>query len=79
VRRQTEILQESMKQAVADAQQEDAMKKRADLVRKAFERALANVRELADMAAKSQKQAFEVARKRFEENVTSMGTRRRDG
>jgi phasin family protein len=79
VRRQTEILQESMKQAVADAQQEDAMKKRADLARKAFERALADMRELAEIAAKSQKEAFEVMRKRFEENVTSMGTRQGDG
>jgi len=79
VRRQTEILQESMKQAVADAQQEDAMKKRTELARQAFERALADMRELAEMAAKSQKEAFEVMRKRFEENVTSMGTRRDDG
>ena len=68
-----------MKQAVADAQQEDAMKKRADLARKAFERALADMRELAEIAAKTQKEAFEVIRKRFEENVTSMGTRQGDG
>ena len=69
VRRQAEILQETMKKAVADAGQEDAMKKRADLAKEGFEKALANMRELAEMATKSQKEAFEVVRKRIEENV----------
>ena len=68
VRRQAEILQETMKKVVADAGQEDA-KKRADLAKEGFEKALANMRELAEMATKSQKEAFEVVRKRFEENV----------
>ena len=69
VRRQAEILQETMKKVVADAGQEDAMKKRADLAKEGFEKALGNMRELAEMAAKSQKEAFEVVRKRIEENV----------
>jgi phasin family protein len=69
VRRQAEILQETMKKVVADAGQEDAMKKRADLAKEGFEKALANMRELAEMATKSQKEAFEVVRKRIEENV----------
>ena len=69
VRRQAEILQETMKKVVADAGQEDAMKKRADLAKEGFEEALANMRELAEMATKSQKEAFEVVRKRIEENV----------
>ena len=69
VRRQAEILQETMKKVVADAGQEDAMKKRADLAKEGFEKALSNMRELAEMAAKSQKEAFEVVRKRIEENV----------
>jgi phasin family protein len=69
VRRQAEILQETMKKVVADAGQEDAMKKRADLAKEGFENALANMRELAEMATKSQKEAFEVVRKRIEENV----------
>ena len=68
VRRQAEILQETMKKVVADAGQVDAMK-RADLAKEGFEKALANMRELAEMAAKSQKEAFEVVRKRIEENV----------
>jgi phasin family protein len=35
----------------------------------AFETALSNMRELAEMAAKSQKDAFEIIRKRVEENL----------
>ena len=54
---------------MADAGQEDAMKKRADFAKEGFEKALSNMRELAEMAAKSQKEAFEVVRKRIEENV----------
>ena len=68
VRRQAEILQETMKKVVADAGQVDAMK-RADLAKEGFEKAVANMRELAEMAAKSQKEAFDVVRKRIEENV----------
>ncbi len=71
VRRQSEILQEAMKQAVADARQEDAVKKRADLARERFESALSNMRELAEMATRSQKEAFDVVRKRVEENIES--------
>ena len=58
-----------MKKVVANAGQEDAMKKRADLAKEGFENALGNMRELAEMATKSQKEAFEVVRKRIEENV----------
>ena len=50
VRRQSEILRETMKKVVANAGQEDAMKKRADLAKEGFEKALANMRELAQMA-----------------------------
>ena len=69
VRRQGEILQETMKKVVANAGQQDAMTKRADLAKEGFENALSNMRELAEMATKSQKEAFEVIRKRVEENV----------
>ena len=69
VRRQAEILQETMKEVVANAGQQDAIKKRADLAKEGFEKALANMRELAEMATKSQKEAFEVVRKRIEENM----------
>ena len=69
VRQQAEILQETMKEVVANAGQQDAIKKRADLAKEGFEKALANMRELAEMATKSQKEAFDVVRKRIEENV----------
>jgi phasin family protein len=69
VRRQAEMLQETMKKVVADANQEDAKKKRADLAKEGFEKALANMRELAEITTQSQKEAFDVVRRRIEENV----------
>ena len=58
-----------MKKVVADAGQEDGIKKRADLAQEGFEKALANTRELAEITTQSQKEAFDVVRKRIEENV----------
>ena len=69
VRRQAEMLQETMQKVVADASQEDAKKKRADLAKEGFEKALANMRELAEITTQSQKEAFDVVRRRIEENV----------
>ena len=69
VRRQAEMLQETMKKVVADAGQEDGIKKRAGLAQEGFEKALANMRELAEMTTQSQKEVFDVIRKRIEENV----------
>ena len=68
VRRQAEMLQETMKKVVADAGQVDAMK-RTDLAKESFEKALANMRELAEMGSESQREAFEVVRKRIEQNM----------
>ena len=62
VRRQAEIFQETMKKAVADAGQASA-KKRGELAKEGFEKALADMRELAEMATKSQKEAFDVVGK----------------
>ena len=69
VSRQAEMLQETMQKVVADAGQQDAKKKRADLAKEGFEKALANMRELAEITTQSQKEAFDVVRKRIEENV----------
>jgi phasin family protein len=63
------MFQETMKKVVADADQEDAAKKWADLAKGGFEKALANMRELAEMATQSQKEACDVVLKRIEENV----------
>ena len=72
VRRQAEMLQETMKKVVADAGKEDAKKKRAGLAKEGFEKALANMRELAEITTQSQKEAFDVVRKRIEENMESI-------
>ena len=69
VRRQTEILQETMKETIANACKQETAKHRVDFAKQGFEKALDHMRELAEMAAKSQKQAFEVVRKRVDENV----------
>ena len=72
VRRQSEILQDSMKRAVADAQNQNLLKDGAELARNAFQAALTNMRELAEMAVKSQSEAFEVIRKRVGENIDAL-------
>jgi phasin family protein len=69
VSRQAEMLQETMKKVIADAGQQNAKKKRADLAKEGFEKALANMRELAEITTQSQKEAFDVVHKRIEENV----------
>ena len=59
VRRQSEMLQDSMKRAVEDAKSQNALTNGTELARSAFGTALANMRELAEMSAKSQREAFE--------------------
>ena len=51
---------------------EASMEKQAELAREGFERALENMRELAEIASESQSKAFEIMRARFEENMRSM-------
>lgn len=69
VRRQSEILQETMAHAFAEIGPHDGKADQADIAVRAFEKALENMRELAEMAVKSQKDAFEVIRKRVDENM----------
>lgn len=78
LRRQSEILQESMKRAVDDAKSQTALKNGVELARSAFETALSSMRELAEMATKSQKDAFEVIRKRVEENMNALRGKKPD-
>jgi len=73
VRRQAEILQESIKRAVGTVQGEDAGTKRMDMAAHAFETTLANMRELTEMAVKSQTEAFDIIRKRVGENLAALG------
>jgi phasin family protein len=72
LRRQSEILQETMAETIANARKHDAIQMRADLAKQGFEKALDNMRELAEMAAKSQKEAFEVIRERIGENLDEL-------
>ena len=72
LRRQSEILQETMAQTVAVAHNEEGAAVRADVAKQGFEKALANMRDLAEMATKSQKEAFEVVRKRAVDNMAEI-------
>jgi phasin family protein len=69
VRRQSEILQETMAQAIANAQSKDAIEHRKELAVRGFEKALENMRELAEITAESQKRAFAAISKRVEEGI----------
>ncbi len=75
-RRQAEILQETMNEAtkaidaVAKAgSPADAAAKQAELAKDAFERALGNMRELAEMVAKSNQEATNAVNKRITESL----------
>jgi phasin family protein len=70
IQRQADIMKEAMEEAISSARLEDT-KNRVDMTRQAFEKALSNMRELAEMATKSQRDAFEVVRKRWEEDVSA--------
>lgn len=74
--RQSEILRETMDEAVASLKDlsasqgpSEAASKQAQLLGKALEKALTNMRELAEMAAKSNTEAFEVVRNRMTDSV----------
>ena len=74
VKRQSEILQETMAQTFAQARAQDATKMRADMVKQGFEKALGNMRELAEMASRSQKEALNVMKARASENIEEFRT-----
>jgi phasin family protein len=74
--RQSEILRETMDEAVGALKDlsssggpTEAASKQAQLLGKALERALTNMRELAEMAAKSNTDAFEVVKTRMTDSV----------
>lgn len=78
-KRETEILEETMREWQAAAKEvtskhpvESAVSKQADLAKKAIENALANMRELAEMAVNSQTQAYEVIGKRVQTSIDEL-------
>ena len=77
--RQAEILSQAMNEVSSVAQElssagnpKDMTTKQADLVRKAFEQALANMRELAEMVSKSNTEAFAIINKRVTESLQEL-------
>jgi phasin family protein len=79
--RQTEQLREALETwqaAVSDTLKSppaEMAQKQIEHGQKAFERALANMRELAEIAIKSQNEAAEVIRKRFEAGLRDIQNR----
>jgi len=75
VQRQTEMLRDSIAEwqstvrSMSGGDARENIAKLDEMGRASFKRALDDIRELADMAAKSQAQAFEVVRGRIQENV----------
>lgn len=50
----------------------EAMQRQSELAREAFDEALANMRELAEIAAKSQSEAFDIIRSRVEQRLSEL-------
>ena len=78
VQRQTEILQQTMSEWQKAAQgmigkdPGAALGSQAELATQAFEKALANMRELAERAIKAQSEAYEVIKHRVQENMEEL-------
>ena len=80
--RQAEILSQAMGEVSSVAQQlagaasnpQEMTTRQAELVRKAFEQALANMRELAEMVSKSNTEAFAIINKRVTESLQELKT-----
>ncbi len=75
-KRQAEIVREAMEDAASASSEmmtqgspEDKVAKQTELAKSAFEKALSNVKELAEMTAKSQSEAFDVINKRLSETM----------
>ena len=74
--RQAEILRSTMEELskasqdlMSQGKPEDKMAKQADLAKEAFEKALANMREIAEMAAKANNEAADVINSRVSESI----------
>ena len=76
--RQAEVFQETMKAIAAEASSETVTGRRTEIARQGFEKALANMRHLAETATESQKQTIEILHRRFEEGMVAMRTRGRN-
>jgi len=70
--RQAEVIQETMKAIAVEANDEAAVGRRTEIARQGFEKALANMRQLAETTTESQKQTIEILRRRFEDGLAAM-------
>ena len=73
--RQAEFFQETMTAIAAEAGNETAAGRRAEIARQGFETALANMRQLAETATEQQKQTIDILRRRFDEGMAAMRAR----
>ena len=78
-KRQAEIIKESiedftsaLKGMMSAGSPENNAAKHADMAKRTFERTIANMRELAELAAKSNAEAFEVINKRMVESIDEL-------
>ena len=78
-RRQGEILRTSLEQTAAmmrdfavPGNPEEAVAKQIELVRKGFETAVTNARELAEMVEKSNREAFDIIKRRTSETLEEL-------
>jgi phasin family protein len=69
---QAEVFQETMKAIAAEAGGESVAGRRTEIAREGLEKALANMRQLAETATESQKQTMEILRRRFEDGMAAM-------
>lgn len=76
MRRQAEMFQETMqeiarmmKESVSSGTPDANVAKQTELLRQSIEKALANVRELTEMASKTNSEAFEAVNQRLRENL----------
>jgi len=75
VQRQTAMLKEAISQwqalagSMSVAEPRESISKLNEMARASFQRSLGNIRELAELAGRSQAEAFEVLKARIQENV----------
>jgi len=79
LRREAEILRQTIEESstvlrdlMAAGAPEEKLAQQTDLLKSSFEKALANLRELAEMAAKSNTEAAEVLTKRVGESLSEL-------
>jgi phasin family protein len=77
VQKQTEIFKDTMAQAIAIARTPNAVGNQAEIAKEGFEKALDHMHALAEIAVKSQNDAFDIVRKRIQENLDEMRNLRR--